>query len=151
MVTSCGSGFVSFGVTTILIIHNNVIDNGTSLNASSFRLLGGNSYAFQNGALGIDSFILTCSCILNNFAGYGFGTSGVNLGFVILTALNDGEIAVFVDLDAFDLVGSTCMVSSKRGNLQETDTHGQDQDQRLQTFGRVLHDTFSSLFLKFSQ
>ena len=73
--------------------------------------------------------------------------------FVVGALFSDSKTTIFRDGNiAYRILTSMRSFSkSKRGNLQETDTHGQDQDQRLQTFGRVLHDTFSSLFLKFSQ
>ena len=62
--------------------------------------------------------------------------------FVALTILSNSNGTCIIDFDTTNMI-HTAVSSSKRGNLQETDTHGQDQDQRLQTFGRVLHDTFS--------
>ena len=83
----------------------------------------------------------------------GCGLSAVSTGGVQVVCASSGDSKAAVLLDCDIAYGHIIAMSfsSKRGNLQETDTHGQDQDQRLQTFGRVLHDTFSSLFLKFSQ
>ena len=132
-------GFISLSCPGA-VVYSNQISDGTGFNTSrlsciNFYLV----YIVQLLAIRINSLITGLSCIFDNFASYGFST-----GAVICTLLDDGESAVFVDINTFYNKSIVIrMGNSKRGNLQETDTHGQDQDQRLQTFGRVLHDTFS--------
>ena len=113
--------------------------------------LGSTEIVSQNDFVGNGSVVFTGG-FFGSFLIVGSGAGQRNDFFVRMgyTGTFDGIIAVcFKGRLAISILMS--FSKSKRGNLQETDTHGQDQDQRLQTFGRVLHDTFSSLFLKFSQ
>ena len=131
--------------------------NGTGILAGSVRALNGNIGGVQpqlaNIGFGRIGFIV--AIFLNfytDFALDGFFAVGFFIQIQMsLASLGNSNCAILRNVNCNDRLITRNTGSSKRGNLQETDTHGQDQDQRLQTFGRVLHDTFSSLFLKFSQ
>ena len=130
--------------------------NGTGILAGSVRALNGNIGGVQPqlaniGFGGIGFIVAIFLNLYTDFACDDF--IAVSLFFIqmSLASLGDSNCAILRNVNCNDRLITRNTGSSKRGNLQETDTHGQDQDQRLQTFGRVLHDTFSSLFLKFSQ
>ena len=147
VLASCLSSYKLVRVES-LTISNNVIGNRAVIVAANFDVLSCASVDISQLLAILINGNVRAVFFCYNLAAFGcFGSI-----LVCVAAFDNGKATVtFKGGSAGNNIAGMTIGSSKRGNLQETDTHGQDQDQRLQTFGRVLHDTFSSLFLKFSQ